>query len=202
MSSLNMICHHFILLSLLYASVAWDTTSYDFIILVIVPSVLHDTPSSSTKMPSKNRQSWQKSEELLTAAEFACRSVNRLNFPFNFSVTKLRKDCKSAETQIVRELTAADERITVAVAGYFCKQVSHVLRITSPHRLGLIQIALNPHAGVDKNNWQYKMLPSTRVYAEALAQFMAHVGWIRIAMHLCPKVSTHEQGVDKDVRER
>ena len=182
MSSLNMICHHLILLSLLYASVAWDTTSYDFNILVIVPSVLHDTTSSSTKLPSINRQSWQKSEELLTAAEFARRSVNRLNFPFNFSVTELRTDCKSAEMQIVRELTAADGRITVAVIGYFCKQVSRVLRITSPDRLGLIQIALNPHTSVDKNNWRYKMLPSTRVYAEALAQFMAHVGWTQIAI--------------------
>ena len=161
----------------------WDLPSYDFDILVIVPTVDMAASTSSTKMQSVPKQSWQKSEELLAAVELARRSLSQLCLPFNLSVRELRTDCTSADLQIVRKLIEADRRITIAVVGYFCKKVSRVLRITSPDRLGLVQIALNARANVDKNNWQYhQMLPSTRVYAEALAQFMTHVGWTRIAV--------------------
>ena len=175
-----MIYNILIFLAMLHLLLAWDPPSYNFNILVVVPGV--DTTSSNTNIQSPPEQSWQKSEELFAAAEHARRSVSQLCLPFSFSMTELRTDCTSADLQIVRELTAADGRITVAVIGYFTKKVSRALRITSPDRLGLVQIALNTHANEDKKNWLYQMLPSTRVYAEALTQFITHVGWTRIAV--------------------
>ena len=162
----------------------WDLPSYDFNILVIVPTGDTAASTSTTETQSPPKQSWQQSEELLAAVELARRSLSQLCLPFNLSVRELRTDCTSADLQIVRELIEADRRIIIAVVGYFCKKVSRVLRITSPDRLGLVQIALNARADVDKNNnWQYyHMLPSTRAYAEVLAQFMTHVGWTRIAV--------------------
>ena len=169
-------------LAMLYLSLAWGPPSYDFNVLVMVPSV--DATSSSTETQSPPKQSWQKSEELLAAVELARHSLSQLCLPFNLSLTELRTDCTSADLRIVRELTAADRTITVAVIGYFCKRLSHLLKITSPGRLGLVQIALNTHSEADyKTNYLYhEMLPSTRVYAEALTQFMTHVGWTRIAV--------------------
>ena len=121
----------------------------------------------------------------LNRAGRRARNYWQLCLPFNLSVTELRTDCTSADVEIVRELTAADGRITVAVIGYFCKTVSRVLSITSPERLGLVKISLNSHADMDKANSQYyRMLPSTSVYAEALSQLMARVKWTRIAVVL------------------
>ena len=145
---------------MLYLSLAQDPSSYDFNVLVIVPSAT--APSTMTKMQSAPKQSWQKIEELLAAADLARWSISQLGLPFNLSVTQLRTDCTSTDWQIVRELIAADRRITIAVIGYFCKKISGVLRIISPDRLGLVQIALNTHTDADQNNWQYyQMLPST-----------------------------------------
>ena len=108
-----------IIFALLCVSLALNPPSYNFNILVIVPSV--DTTGSGTKMQSLPEQSWEKNEELLVGAELARHSVNQFRSPFNLSVTELRTDCASTDSQIdlVRELTAADGRITVAVIGYF-----------------------------------------------------------------------------------
>ena len=116
-----MTCHLIILPALLYASLAWDPPSYNFNILVIVPNTSVDTTVSGTTIQPLLEQSWQKSEELLVGAELALHSIDQLRSLFNLSVTELRTDCTSTDWRIVRELIAADGRITVAVIGYFCK---------------------------------------------------------------------------------
>lgn len=151
----------------------------DFNLLVILPSTA-----------DSNRGNYddgiQSSEELIDA-ELARQSLKELCLPFALSVTELRTDCNSAElslVQLVRELTAAESKTTVAVTGSFCKIFSsELIGIAGRERLGLVQIALNTFLPVVEQDSQfYQMLPSTLTYAEALTQFMTHVGWTRIAV--------------------
>ena len=166
-------------------SQSWDrpTTTLDFNLLLILPN---NTNGVHNKYGAK--QSWQ---ELLTDEELArLYVINQLYLPFNISVNALWTDCSSVQLsllQLVSELTAPGNKITVAVVGWFCKTIStDLIGIADNERLGLIQIALNTflpvHSKVDLDSQYYQMLPSVGAYTEALAQLMSHVGWVRIVI--------------------
>ena len=160
----------------------------DFNLLLILPNNTNGDHNNGIQPP---KQSWQNDQELLTGAELArLRVLNQPYLPFNISVTALWTDCSSVQlslVQLVRELTAPGyNKTTVAVVGWFCKTIStELIGIADNERLGLIQIALNTFlpvpSEVDLDSQYYQMLPSAVAYAEALAQFMTHVDWVRIA---------------------
>lgn len=157
----------------------------DYRILVFIPAANTDDTATAA-------QSWQRSEEILSGAEQALQSLNHLCFPFTVSITPLRIDCSSSElslVQLVRELTAENKSIVAAVVGLFCRSsVNEFVGISTQERLGLVQIALNGFLPMrslkEQNSTQHfhQIFPSSLVYAEALAQFMEHAGWSRIAV--------------------
>ena len=160
-------------------SLAWDPFSSDYSILVIVP----------TTNGAMAKQSWEKTEELLVGANLAKRSADRLCLPFRLSMTEIRTDCSSPAPllllQLVRELIAVDRGTTIAVTGFICRKISrHLIGLTSQDHLGLVQIAINTFLPVNETQQQHyhRLFPSSLVYAEALAQFMQHVGWTRVAI--------------------
>ena len=163
--------------------------SLQFNLLLVLPdATVAANNASGSQFPPK--QSWQIRDEVLSGAEIALRDINEA-LPFQLTVTELpTESCSSplALVQFVRKLTstAGGGNVTnVAVIGAFCKAVfRELIGIASHERIGLTQIALttSPAAVDGRNSLHYQMLPSMTTYAEALADFMTHVGWTRIAV--------------------
>ena len=163
--------------------------SLQFNLLLVLPDATAAANNASgSQFPPK--QSWQIRDEVLSGAEIALRDINEA-LPFQLTVTELpTESCSSplALVQFVRKLTstAGGGNVTnVAVIGAFCKAVfRELIGIASHERIGLTQIALttSPAAVDGRNSLHYQMLPSMTTYAEALADFMTHVGWTRIAV--------------------
>ena len=163
--------------------------SLQFNLLLVLPDdTAAANAASGSQFPPK--QSWQIRDEVLPGAEIALRDINE-KMPFQLTVTELpTESCSSplALVQFVRQLTstAGGGNVTnVAVIGAFCKAVfRELIGIASHERIGLTQIALttSPAAVDGRNSLHYQMLPSMTTYAEALADFMTHVGWTRIAV--------------------
>ena len=148
------------------------------------------------------QQSWQNNQQISNVVERAKQSVQQLDLPFTLSVADdiIRTDCSSSTAvsnfleEYVREvLTAFDSgKILAGVIGIFCRRISDELKgISDTQRLGLAQIALNTFQPDNMNKEQnyYQVFPSSLAYADALAQFMQHVGWTRIAV-------VHTQSLD------
>ena len=173
-----------------------------FNILLVLPNATAATTdmnqaTTGAQSPPKPKQSWQNSDDVLPSAEIALRDINE-TLPFQLTVTDLSiESCSSplALVQFVRQLTSSaggENATTVAVIGAFCKEVfNELIGIASHKRIGLTQIALttSPAAVDGRNSLHYQMLPSIATYAEALAQFMVHVGWTRIGVVFA---KTHE----------
>ena len=170
--------------------------SLHFNILLILPNATAAATDSTGALLSPE-ESWQNGDEVLPGAEIALRDINE-ELAFQLTVTELSIEfCSSplALVQFVRQLTSSaggENATTVAVIGAFCKEVFYeLIGIASHERIGLTQIALttSPAAVDGRNSLHYQMLPSIATYAEALAQFMVHVGWTRIGVVFA---QTHE----------
>ena len=170
-------------------------SSLHFNLLLVLPNATAaSTEVNQVSMGAQLRpkQSWQNSDEVLPGAEIALRDINEVYIlQFQLTVTELRTESCSSELaliRLVRQLTSTaggGNAITVAVIGAFCKEVFYeLIGIASHERIGLTQIALttSPAAVDGRNSQHYQMLPSMTTYAEALAQFMVHVGWTRIGV--------------------
>ena len=141
-------------------------------------------------LPDARVSEWSvESGDLQHAIQLAQQSVYSLSFPFDFTVKTLEVDSSSVSlAQLVHELIHNEERLTVAVVGFFCKrtlQELELIGVGGRERLGLVQISVNtflPVAGGSSRPYYYQMFPSSLAYAEALTQLMEHVGWTRVGV--------------------
>ena len=179
MASVQLLCTSLVVvLSLVCDPLSGESADYN--LLVVLPEV------DGTVV----QQSWQNIEQLLLGVELAKQSIRELDLPFTLRVRDTRIDCSSLYSgydllvEFVREVTAFDSRTNVAVAiRLFCGKRSYELKgLINGERFGLVEIVLNSGLSLTKMQNFYHAFPSILAYAEALAQFMQHVGWTRIAV--------------------
>ena len=162
-----------------------DCITPEYNILVVIPGVGEALEASV-----------ENGDGILAGAELAERRLHQLHLPFTLNVRKLVTDCRLESSQpslvrLARELlTENDARsLTVAVVGFFCKRTLHELELIGvgrQDRLGLVQIPVNTLLPVSLDNSRrphfFQVFPSSLAYAEALSQFMEHVGWTRVGI--------------------
>ena len=162
-----------------------DCITPEYNILVVIPDVGEALEASV-----------ENGDGILAGAELAERRLHQLHLPFTLNVRKLVTDCRLESSQpslvrLARELlTDNDARsLTVAVVGFFCKRTLHELELIGvgrQDRLGLVQISVNTLLPVSVDNSRrphfLQVFPSSLAYAEALSQFMEHVGWTRVGI--------------------
>ena len=157
--------------------------TFSFDILVTVPA--NSTTDDGIQTAPILRQSWQNGEEILSSANRALHNLHHQCFPFNISVTQLRTDCKLTHgplVQTIQQLTSP-ERLTIAVLGVFCKPILHeLLGITERGHLGLETIALTPFLPERKQSNYHQVFPTSREYAQILAEFIVYVRWSQIVI--------------------
>ena len=162
-----------------------DCISPEYNILVVIPDVGEALEASV-----------ENGDGILAGAELAERRLHQLHLPFTLNVRKLVTDCRLESSQpslvrLARELLTDNDAgsLTVAVVGFFCKRTLHELELIGvgrQDRLGLVQISVNTLLPVSVDNSRqphfFQVFPSSLAYAEALSQFMEHVGWTRVGI--------------------
>ena len=162
-----------------------DCITPEYNILVVIPDVGEALEASV-----------ENGDGILSGAEFAERRLHQLHLPFTLNVRKLVTDCRLESSQpslvrLARELLTDNDAgsLTVAVVGFFCKRTLHELELIGvgrQDRLGLVQISVNTLLPVSVDNSRrphfFQVFPSSLAYAEALSQFMEHVGWTRVGI--------------------
>ena len=162
-----------------------DCITPEYNILVVIPDVGEALETSV-----------ENGDGILAGAELAERRLHQLHLPFTLNVRKLVTDCRLESSQpslvrLARELLTDNDAgsLTVAVVGFFCKRTLHELELIGvgrQDRLGLVQISVNTLLPVSVDNSRrphfFQVFPSSLAYAEALSQFMEHVGWTRVGI--------------------
>ena len=172
----------------------FSTPGYE--VLVIVP-VTGDPDTQSSLQ-----------EDMLKGVNLAKDSLSSVCFPFDLSIKELRVDCSSEGTplvQLVRELTTNDDRLTLAVLGYFCEKTFHDLELIgagSPDHVGVVQVAVNQFLPVSETlsrPYYYHMLPSSLALAEALSQFTEWAGWSRVGVAFTELHNSYDYQISQHV---